>query len=690
MKPLTVKGKTPLRVVKKEKPAGAKKIRTGVFVGLFVLATAMSLDNTTVSQYTTYATSSFDQVSTLGVITTLETVLLAVFRPFTVKLTALIGVAGAFSLALFLYTAGCASSLLLDIFSRLTRLAIADAAMAASKSIFVYGIGFVSGNLGVAAITVLQWTVLIVWSSSIAGNAALNSYRTLFRSSLAFCILVPASMTPLLVMFALDRRREKKEQEREALEEIEEHVPGESEREEHEREESHVEEQPKNWPKRFAQGLKEVGALALLLLFFALSGILVPFILVSQGIIESWSSPIFYSMLIVGAVCLVVLLVLEIRSKHPLFPQLIFKLRRTRCTYLATFLNMTSFYLLLTYHCSELYGLTIAHLFISYPIKWLVNKQTHARDTRFIIRHGLAPRLRSKRELQSPPAAHETELNTQEMRWQAEPKWWIALGHGMRLLGVGLSIVARNGSTGAGWIVLLFACQLLHGAGGAIANVYCLQISMAAVPKDDMAMANSFTQLVTDVGSAVGSALATFLWQNFLRSYLTSYLATTGSSGEVDEIFGSTLKARELVGTGGDTADAIVESYVHAMRILLFVALGFAAVSFLLSFAIGPVDISERQEPTVEAEMLAIKKRREGTDKNLDAPQLDGWRPPDLPPLTLIVPPGYISGTLARHSETRKMAALGRTRRQEFWETKAARRSAQESRWAEWAKQPAY
>lgn len=73
--------------------------------------------------------------------------------------------------------------------------------------------------------------------------------------------------------------------------------------------------------------------------------------IVSQGL-TTFSSPHFYAPVSVGAVSLALLVLNERHAACPLFPMRVFRTRRTIVCLTATALNMTSFFLLLTFQYS--------------------------------------------------------------------------------------------------------------------------------------------------------------------------------------------------------------------------------------------------------------------------------------------------------------------------------------------------
>ncbi|GAA5932652.1 hypothetical protein JCM10213_006289 [Rhodosporidiobolus nylandii] len=612
---------------KEKKPRSVSPMARFVFCGLFLLATITSLDNTTVYQYLTYATSSFDDHAALGIVSTAQAVAIAE--------SLLIGIFWSFLISIGLYAAGYA-------------------AMAASPSIAVYTAGSVVSALGNAALVSLQSTTIIAYSSSLAKNALRNSYLSVpyyftgwgalfivdavlenlsWRWGVGMlCILTPVCIVPLLVALFIDERRKRKLKSTTNL------PPPSPTR-------SFLHFLPLTFPSTTVKAVKAVqivkakgrqavsedghlaklDAIGLLLLAITLSGLLLPPTLVGQGAF-GWTSPVFFIMLGVGVVSLVLLVMHELRAKHKLFPTVVFKKRRTIISLFATFLNMASFFLLLTYQYScasiftylagavgltldtplsypflslafpclpssfrrlpgiavmhptwsprlqgvfaftEQFALTLVHLLVSWPVKWLAESQTAAQAEGRLVGFSLK-----------------------------QPMVWTCVGHGLRVVGVGLMLKARQLD---GSIPLLYISQVIHGAGGAIASVFCIQIGMASVPSlDDVALVWALMLLVGDVGNACGAATATLMWQSLLPRRLDAHLGSLVSAEDLIAIFDSTTVATSY-DQGSEISHGIKSAYVDTMQYILYVALGIATLSFLSSFGIGDASLADRLPDT--------------------------------------------------------------------------------------------
>ncbi|GAA6050538.1 hypothetical protein JCM3770_005589 [Rhodotorula araucariae] len=570
-----------------------------IFVALMLLATVTSLDNTTVYQFISYATSSFAEHSALGIIQTTAAIAVAVSRPLITKESLIVGLGWSFLVAIVFYAVGYA-------------------VIAASPTIMVYAAGTVVAQLGIAALFSLQGTAILRYSPSLANNALLNSLLTtpyyvtgwigsyIVDAVLAhaswrwgygmFCIMTPVLVVPLLILLFIDERRKNRSPSPSSP------LPPPSPTQS-----IICGTAPLALPSRRttlktrAKALVSeqthagrLDAVGILLLALALTGLLLPLTLVSRGTLAAASAP-FLVPIATGALALALLLVHERRAACPLFPLRVFRTRAAAVCLAATVLNMTSFNLLLAFQYSfiqvmfptwspllqgffafsEQFTLMIAHLAVSFPVKAVVRQQTAARAAGTLERSALLRR----------------------------PMWWTAGGHAARVAGVGLMILSR-GIDGPVWLLVL--SQVIHGAGGAVASVFCAQVAMAAAPtRDDVNMVSALIFLLTDTGNAIGTAVATLLWQRSLPNALTAQLASTLSAAEIAAVFRSTEQATAYP-VESAASRGIRSAYAAVMRLLLYVALGLAIASFGLSCAMGLADVSERD--------LQCEGNQEGAD----------------------------------------------------------------------------
>ncbi|KAG6901476.1 hypothetical protein C0995_011448 [Termitomyces sp. Mi166 len=90
------------------------------------------------------------------------------------------------------------------------------------------------------------------------------------------------------------------------------------------------------------------------------------------------------------------------------------------------------------------------------------------------------------------------------MRFMRHYKWFLVVGLGIRILGVGLMIHYRGAD---GSDAQLVWTQLLQGIGGGFAAVASQVGAQAAVPHADVAMWTAVVLLITEIGGAIGSGI---------------------------------------------------------------------------------------------------------------------------------------------------------------------------------------
>ncbi|GAA6034247.1 hypothetical protein JCM8097_003805 [Rhodosporidiobolus ruineniae] len=605
-----------------------------LIVCLIVVAIATSLDNasyscflhcthslifplhsqTTVSQFLTYATSSLGDNSALGIVSTASAIATGIWRPLATKEADMIGLGPAFLISLALYCSGYVL-------------------IAVSHSLAVYALGAIIGGLGISALLTLPYMTVSVYATSLSSVPWLQSclsYPALVTGWIGsfivdliidkadwrwgygtFCIATPACTVPLLLFFLFHRSPKK-------------------------------DKKPSSWRPsarklaekgrsagRKARGavsrdghLHQLGVVSLGVLALALAGILMPLTLLGEASLTI-KSPLFWVPIGVGILCAGLLVYLELHTNYPLFPLKVFKSRGALVCFFATLLNNFSFYLLLAYQytfiqvmfpawspfvqgCfafSEAFTMSAVHIVVTRPMGWFARKVDAAR--------------------------REGKLAGS---WLLKvPMWSTCLAHGLRVAGVGLTVplcvtaqlhdfIAFPDMLNPQW--LLIFSQVLHGVGGGIAGVSTMQIAMKASPtKKDWSLLGALIWLMQDLGNAFGSATATLVWRSFLPRDLKSNLSSLLSSDEITAIVDSTTKATSY-DEGSDISNGIRSSYAATMERLLLGALVVAALSFLASFFIGPVDFGDEGIPDAPAqevreEMRAVEAEEVGAEREM-------------------------------------------------------------------------
>ncbi|GAA5908438.1 hypothetical protein JCM6882_007937 [Rhodosporidiobolus microsporus] len=515
-----------------------------IFVGLMLFAIGTSLDNTTASQFIPYATSAFAEHSALGIVLTAQAVVLAVVRILATKESIIIGLGWSFLAAVVFFVAGyvlISFSPSIMVYAAGTLLStVGTAAFVALPSVAIIKYSAKLGDNALLNSFLSTPYYITGWVGSFIVEGVISNlgWRWGYR---LYAILVPVSSAPLLVaLFRAESKFKVDEADRKRHEDLEAaagrgeiplpgadsliprssghtvshrprisvqfnslagHVPHLTE---HSLKKG-VSTGMKKGLSKTGRGLKktaapkghlgDLDATGLLLLAVGLGCTLSPVALIGQGLLE-WQSPISIGLLIGGALALVLFPVNEKFARSPLFPNGLYKVRRIIITLLTTWLNMTSFFLLLAYQYSfiqvlhptwsplvqgffafsEQFTLTLVHLFASFPMSSLVAKQTKLKF-----------------------AKGGDQLTTTEAgkKLLKHPMWWLAGSHGVRVIGVGLMILSRRQvNANAGWITLLVASQVIHGAGGGCASVYNIQIAMAWAPTGNGKLFHQLCNLV--------------------------------------------------------------------------------------------------------------------------------------------------------------------------------------------------
>ena len=158
-------------------------------------------------------------------------------------------------------------------------------------------------------------------------------------------------------------------------------------------------------------------------------------------------------------------------------------------------------------------------------------------------------------------------------------KYYITAGGCIYLLGIGLMIHYRSGSSSTSQIVVT---QIAVGVGGGMLNVPAQLAVQAAVSHGDVAAVTAIFLTVVEIGGAVGAAISGAVWTANLPRELTQYLPPT-KEADATLIFGNLTVAKSYM-WGSPERVAINRSYQETMDILLIIAVCLAAPLIPLSF----------------------------------------------------------------------------------------------------------
>ncbi|KAI8995203.1 drug:h+ antiporter [Trametes punicea] len=545
-----------------------------LFIGIGLASYIYSLDGQTTYNYLAFATSTFDKHGLISTIQVAQSIIIACGKPVIAKVADVSSRGTSYLVVLLFYVLGYIV------------IASANGVGALAAGIILYAIGLqLLSQIIIADITTLKWRgfVSAMTSAPFIINAFIGSnistsmleHSTWRWGYGMFAILVPASLSPLIITLFWAERKAKKLGLVQA-------PPTRLQPE------FHLAFFRKIW--LYAEQLDVVG---LTILGTAVALILLPLTL-AQGAKGQWNNPSMIAMIVVGCVLLPAFALWDIYfAKRPVFPRRFLTNRSVVFAAWIGFFDFFSFYLSFTY----LYS------FVLVTKSWSLIDATYFNQTQtvaltvFGIAAGFA------------------------MRFIHRYKWVLFGGLCIRLLGVGLMIHSRGAKGSDAEIVWT---QLLQGIGGGFASVASQVGAQASVPHIDVAMVTAVVLLWTEIGGAVGSGVAGAIWTNTMPKELEKHLPNLNAT-ERAQLFGSITSVTALpyddptrqgviAGTSPIhlPADSQSEShlthlpriaYGDTMRDMLIAATVLAVVPILLSLGMPNWYLGDRQNAVDAADL---------------------------------------------------------------------------------------
>ncbi|KAH9846877.1 drug:h+ antiporter [Lenzites betulinus] len=525
-----------------------------LFVGIALASYIYSLDGQTTYSYLAFATSSFDKHGLISTIQVAQSIIIACGKPVIAKVADVSSRGTSYIVVLVFYVIGYIV------------IASANGVGALAAGIILYAIGYTGLQLLtqiiIADITTLKWRGLVssLTSAPFIVNAFIGSdvstsmleHSTWRWGYGMFAILVPASLSPLIITLFWAERKAKKLQLVNAPETRLEPV-------------IRVPILRRVW--LYAEQLDIVG---LAILGTAVALILLPLTL-AQGAKGQWHNPSMIAMIVIGCVLLPVFALWDIYfAKRPVIARRFLTNPSVVFAAWIGFFDFFSFYMSFTY----LYS------FVLVTKPWSLINATYFSQTQtvaltvFGITAGFG------------------------MRYIRRYKWILFTGLCIRLLGVGLMIHSRGANASDAEIVWT---QLLQGIGGGFAAVASQVGAQASVPHVDVAMVTAIVLLWTEIGGAVGSGVAGAIWTNTMPKQLEKHLPSLNATARA-ELFGSITTVRALP-YDDPTRQGVIEAYGATMRDMLIVATVLAVVPILLSLGMPNWYLGDRQNAVDAADL---------------------------------------------------------------------------------------
>lgn len=563
----------------------------GVSIGLTMFAYALD-QGITASIFTTMASSTFGQHSSLAAVSTASQIVRAVAKPFIGKLADITSRPTTYVVILFFYIIG-----------------FVVAASSSTFAAYTVGICFTSvGKSGldllsdiiVGDLTPLEWrgffgallAVPFVVTVPINGFIA-EGFIDNWRWGLGmFAIMVPVLLCPaIFTLYAMQRRGEKmgmvtmagSKQERTGA-----GADGTSKGAVH-------------WTKLLYQGLIDIDIVGLIILGVAFALLLLPLTL-AEDAENGWQSANIIAMLVVGFVLLIAFVLFEIYlAPVPLMTKRVLKNRAFIAGVIIFTFNQTASSVRNTYYSSYIYiikewstyewtiflGITTMGLSLLGPFVGLIQRSTHRYKTMMIF------------------------------------------GAASRMLGYGLLVNGSDGSmtqdTGR-----LIAAQLIFCLGSF--NIVGARVgTQASVPHEDMATVISLLALWSTLGSSVGSAISSAIWTNEMQSRMYEEMIPAGADAKtVKKMYDNIKKLRTTYEFNDPIRQAAIRAYSAINGHIAIAALVLAAVPTIASFFMPDFYLGKQQNAItntgLDGERVDVPEREGGGAQEVDAaPQKDNW-----------------------------------------------------------------
>ncbi|OCF72564.1 hypothetical protein I204_06946 [Kwoniella mangroviensis CBS 8886] len=557
-------------------------------IALFLVCCVFSLDSSTTYTYETFGASYYeDHARLLGVISTVETIINAVSKPFIAKLADVTSRQTSYLFLLVLYLVGY-------IIIAASNSGNAFAAGRVISTIGSAGLDLVT-DIIVADLTPLEWrgffgaltSLPFTWFAWISGNISepiLSNSLSGFRWGFGmFCIIAPACVLPVVVLLYWADHRAKKNGELRVAE---------SPFERRWREEHPGEAKPNSF-HHLVFWAGEVDAIGLLLLGFAWTLLLLPFSLAPKAK-GKWTNPSMIAMLTIGAILLIVFFVYEWRYARS--PMMTRSLLTNRTFLLCAGIDFIAF---LASNMRSLYWSSYVYVITDWSIgNW--NRYSNAETVALTVFALLCGLL---------------------IRWTHRYKGYQIVGLAVRIVGMGLVVLAGSRDT-VNNAVFAFIPVLI--GFGSWMTVGVRVASQGSVPHQDLGQVMANLALWTRIGGAIGSAIASSTWQTHMQANMRKFGVP---SQDISSLYASIKTAKTKYAYGSPERMAVVRAYNTTTRPLYIAGACTYGVSLLCTilmpnFYIGKThntvektDIAGRvvedDKPVTHAEREAYRKETE-------------------------------------------------------------------------------
>lgn len=483
-----------------------------VLLGMALMMTIFELDNSTVSNYQTFATSSFDQLSLIAALNTASIIISAVMKPPIAKVSDVIGRAETYVITITCYIISyilCASSKSINVFAGgIVFYAIGQTGTQILDTIIISDL--TSTRMRGFAVGCAYFPFLITpWVSAFIAESVLDGIGWRWGIGM-FAIMMPFCGSFLIFTLLYYQRKAKK---------------------------ANVVMNKKVNLYEFCS-LIDLGGVILLSGGFAM--LLLPLTLASTTP-SKWSTPYIDVLVVLGVVFLILLIPYEsFLAKHPVLPVRYFK-------------NWS-----IVFSCAlgafDSLGFNGTHTYM-YPWALVAHNYSVRNATFLVYTNGV---------MQCLVGIGVGWVMYRTRRY----KWMMIAGAILRLIGYGIMLRLRGASNST---TELFIVQLIQGTGSGVVQTIIVVSTQIVVPHAELAQISSLSLLTSFLGSSIGSTIAGGIYTNTFKERLRHRLGAGASQATIDEVYNSVTGT--LPAWGSVQRTAINLAYSDVMKYITISAL---------------------------------------------------------------------------------------------------------------------
>lgn len=179
------------------------------------------------------------------------------------------------------------------------------------------------------------------------------------------------------------------------------------------------------------------------------------------------------------------------------------------------------------------------------------------------------------------------------LHFYPRPKLFVFSGSLIGLLGMGLLYKYRTAYNG---ISGLIGAEICVGIGGGMIRYPMWTLVHSSTSHAQMATITGLLMSLYQVGDAVGSSVAAAIWTQRLAKELVKRLGETVGM----QFYNSPLNYLTKYPLGSETRDLVLDAYSEIQRLLIIVAISFAAFNVVLTVFIRNYKVDKQQSYTEE------------------------------------------------------------------------------------------